>query len=376
MAQQGVAQPDATAAAAAGGAPALNLPAHYVVGKLLGQGAYGHVYLCRDERNGTEVAIKVVRDFTRDLFSGKRILREVRILTAMRHENVLNLVDLPPVPDPDFRDVYMVMPYMKANLHQVIYSKERLSEQNCQAFTCQILRGLKYLHSAGILHRDLKPQNILVNKDVTLKIGDLGLARGRVDETEDLTEYVVTRWYRAPELMLLPTHYFEAVDIWSVGCIHVECVQRKPLFPGTDHVHMLRCIAETLGLTMEDLKWIPPDEQASLESLIQRFPPAPITSLSERLAGTAEACLDLVRQLLNKDPTQRISAKAAIEHEYLQHLRDPHGEKAAKKTFAWDFDNFEPTPRGLKDRIYAECARLHPELLQRDRAWLEQRGFK
>merc|ERR1719326_477316 len=140
---------------------------------------------------------------------------------------------------------------MDIDLQKAIYSKMKLSESHCQAFVCQILRGLKYLHSAGIIHRDLKPANVLVNADCTLRIADFGLARGRVSEDEELTGYVVTRWYRAPELMLLPSGYFEAVDLWSVGCIHAELLSRKPLFPGEDTIDMLRRFTRTLGFSPE-----------------------------------------------------------------------------------------------------------------------------
>merc|ERR1719265_2776503 len=150
------------------------------------------------------------------------------------------------------------MPHMHIDLSRLIRSKMKLSDQHVQAFDCQILRGLKYLHSAGMVHRDLKPANILVNQDCSLCVADFGLARGRSSEEEQLTEYVVTRWYRAPELMLLPSGYYEAVDLWSVGCIHVELVTRKPLFPGDNAVDMLRRIAATIGFSSErDLSWLP-----------------------------------------------------------------------------------------------------------------------
>jgi serine/threonine protein kinase len=356
-----------------------HLPEHLTVMKSLGAGSYGEVYLCRDERSGGLVAVKLVREFANDLLCGKRILREVRILAAMQHENLMRLIDLPPVPHPDFTDVYMVMPYLHVDLHRVIYSNMKLAESHCQAFTCQILRGLKYLHSAGIVHRDLKPSNVLVNKDCTLRIGDFGLARGRCDEFETLTDYVVTRWYRAPELMLLPSGYFQAVDLWSTGCIHAELVARETLFPGKDHVDMLRKIAEALGFNAErDLSWVPGEHQTEIRHMLRKLqlPESPVKTLQERLPNASEACLDFLDRLLAKIPAERISAMEAIAHTYLQHLHDPAGETTAKKLFPWDFDTFELTERTLKDRVYAECARMHPEIIDRDRAWLSERGFQ
>ena len=110
-------------------------------------------------------------------------------------------------------------------------------------FLYQILRGLKYIHSANVLHRDLKPSNLLLNANCDLKICDFGLARV-TSESDFMTEYVVTRWYRAPELLLNSSDYTAAIDVWSVGCIFMELMDRKPLFPGRDHVHQLRLLME------------------------------------------------------------------------------------------------------------------------------------
>jgi len=359
----------------------LNLPQHLLCKKLLGKGAYGEVYLCVDTRtkDQQQVAVKVIRNFTWDLLCGKRIVREVKILAALQHENLMRLTDLPAVPSPDFTDVYMVMPYMHADLHRMINSRMNLSETHCQAFTCQILRGLKYLHSAGIVHRDLKPANILVNKDCTLRITDFGLARGRMDEGDEWTHYVVTRWYRAPELMLLPTSYFEAIDLWSVGCIHFELIARTPLFRGENQIDMLRKIAETLGLDpVEDLAWVPDECVEEVRSMLRLapMPDRPVNSLRARLPGSSDACLDLLERFLDKIPTRRISAVQALDHPYLRHLHDPAGETIAKRPFVWDVDDYELSERALKDRIYAECFRRNPEMWERDREYLRSRGFQ
>lgn len=372
-------------------APLPVLSDYLAITQKVGAGSYGEVYLCDDKRANppNQVAVKWVKDFARDPLCGKRILREIRLLSAMRHENLLSLVDVLPAPHPDFDDVYIVMPAMHSDLHKVIYSRMKLSDNHTEAFVCQILRGVKYLHSAGVVHRDLKPSNVLVNKDCTLRIADFGLARALVNEEEQLTDYVVTRWYRAPELMLLPSGYGEAVDLWSVGCIHVECLAREALFPGRDHLDMLRNIANCLGFVPQrDLAWLPTGDDVKetlrQESVqVQRMastlnlPAEPVAgkSLEERIPNASDACINLVRQLLAYDPTRRISATDAIAHPYLAHLRDPLGETTAPKLFAWDFDRFEATKRNLKDRIYAESAKLHPEIIQRDAEWLQARGF-
>lgn len=116
----------------------------------------------------------------------------------------------------------------------------------------QLLRGLKYVHSANVLHRDLKPSNLFLNANCDLKLGDFGLAR-TTSETDFMTEYVVTRWYRAPELLLNCSEYTAAIDVWSVGCILAEILTREPLFPGKDYVHQLRLITEVLFFLFEQL---------------------------------------------------------------------------------------------------------------------------
>ena len=144
----------------------------------------------------------------------------------------------------DFHDVYIVSELMETDLYRIIYSKQSLSIDHVKYFVYQILRALKYIHSANVIHRDLKPSNLLVNSNCDLKVCDFGLARGVLDDnqTKDhssrplLTEYVVTRWYRAPEIMLACHEYDKPVDIWSTGCILAELLARKPYFPGDDYI--------------------------------------------------------------------------------------------------------------------------------------------
>lgn len=196
-----------------------------------------------------------------------------------------------------------------------------------------------------------------------------------------MTEYVVTRWYRAPELLLSPSGYSEAVDIWSVGCIHGELLAREPLFPGKDHFDQLRRIAETLGFSVErDLAWVPSQNLKEVKRMLgtRRLPERPEKPLPQRVQGVEDlsTCLDLVTKLLDKVPNTRISAADAIAHPYLAHLQNAEAETVAEQKFDWTFDQFEATGRALKDRIYAECARYHPEIVERDAEWIRRRGFE
>lgn len=192
------------------------------------------------------VAIKQVgaRNFEESILT-KRALRELKILRHLNgHENVIRvLIQIALFLDCDindktsaFTELYLVEGLMEADLNQILKSGQQLTSQHYQYFLYQILRGLKWMHSANILHRDLKPGNLLVNSDCELRICDFGLARGETVDSGPLTntEYVATRYYRAPEVVLSPKHYSKAIDLWSVGCIFGEMLIGKVLFKGGD----------------------------------------------------------------------------------------------------------------------------------------------
>ena len=225
----------------------------YSLIRVIGSGAYGVVISSLDSSTQTKVAIKMVPRAFHDEVDAKRILREIKLLKHFRHENIVGITDMmPPLARnvEDFHDVYICNELMETDLHRIIYSKQPLTIDHAQYFLYQILRALKYIHSANVLHRDLKPSNLLVNSNCDLKVCDFGLARGVLSDEEMigkprnallLTEYVVTRWYRAPEIMLACHEYAKPVDVWSVGCIFAELLGRKPYFPGDDYIDQVGC---------------------------------------------------------------------------------------------------------------------------------------
>uniref|UniRef100_A0A7S3R9T4 Mitogen-activated protein kinase n=1 Tax=Dunaliella tertiolecta TaxID=3047 RepID=A0A7S3R9T4_DUNTE len=194
--------------------------------KAIGKGAYGVVCSAK-LKDKEKVAIKKIGNAFENLTDARRTLREIKLLRHLRHENIIGIMDImKPVSRDKFNDVYMVYELMDTDLHQIIRSSQPLTNEHFQYFIYQILRGLKYVHSANVLHRDLKPSNLLLNASCDLKICDFGLARTST-ERNFMTEYVVTRWYRAPELLLSCEHYTAAIDIWSVGCILAELLGRR-----------------------------------------------------------------------------------------------------------------------------------------------------
>uniref|UniRef100_A0A2I3GMD6 mitogen-activated protein kinase n=2 Tax=Hominoidea TaxID=314295 RepID=A0A2I3GMD6_NOMLE len=198
-----------------------------------------------DTKTGLRVAVKKLSRPFQSIIHAKRTYRELRLLKHMKHENVIGLLDVftPARSLEEFNDVYLVTHLMGADLNNIVKC-QKLTDDHVQFLIYQILRGLKYIHSADIIHRDLKPSNLAVNEDCELKILDFGLARHTDDE---MTGYVATRWYRAPEIMLNWMHYNQTVDIWSVGCIMAELLTGRTLFPGTDHIDQLKLILRLVG---------------------------------------------------------------------------------------------------------------------------------
>ncbi|KIJ65683.1 hypothetical protein HYDPIDRAFT_187390 [Hydnomerulius pinastri MD-312] len=228
----------------------------------MGSGAYGVVVSAADEISGETVAIKLVTRVFEKVQLAKRALREITLLRHFaNHENITGMIDVDAI-FPDFQEIYIFMEPMEADLHQIIKSGQTLTNEHVQYFLYQILRGMKYIHSASVIHRDLKPGNILVNSDCELKICDFGLSRG-FDAVPDehtsgnLTEYVATRWYRAPEIMLAFRGYSTAIDVWSIGCIFAELLVGRPLFKGKDYGQFLEI---TLQMPVLNLRSVAVDQ--------------------------------------------------------------------------------------------------------------------
>lgn len=178
----------------------------------------------------------------------------------------------------------------------------------------QALRGLKCIHSANVIHRDLKPSNLLVNSDCALKICDFGLARGIMQDndppTGELTEYVVTRWYRAPEIMLACRKYEKAIDIWALGCIFAELLGRKPLFPGDNYIHQLKLIVDVLGNPIEeDTKFITSEKALKF---INGLPKKAATNFQSMFPKANPLAIDLLTKMLTFNPSKRYTDRKSV----------------------------------------------------------------
>ncbi|ORY83779.1 MAP protein kinase [Protomyces lactucae-debilis] len=313
--------------------------------KELGQGAYGIVVSARNMVGDAEsVAIKKVTNVFSKRILAKRCLREVKLLQHFRdHKNITCLYDMDIVDHARYNELYLYEELMEADLHAIIRSGQPLTDAHYQSFIYQILCGLKYIHSANVLHRDLKPGNILVNADCELKICDFGLARGYSDVAEEnagfMTEYVATRWYRAPEIMLSFQSYSKAIDLWSVGCILAELLGGRPFFKGRDYVDQLNQILHVLGTPAEPTLNRIGSQRA--QDYVRGLPfkaPIPFASIFPKASGLA---IDLLTRLLQFDPADRINVEQALAHPYLAVWHDPAEEPVCPQVFDFGFEQVD-----------------------------------
>lgn len=305
----------------------MNPGARYEMNKVKGKGSYGLVAAYKDNEKNKKVAIKRMHK-VEDMIDAKRMLREIRILNEFKHENIINQERVIFVENPtlQFGEVYLVSNQMDVDLNTLIKkSKDELTDDHIQYIMYQIFRAMKYVHSAEVIHRDIKPSNILANESCDIRICDFGFARG---EAEDLTEYVVTRFYRAPEVMLSNQKYSTAVDIWSIGCSFFELITGKPQFQAKNYLELVKMMIQVLGKpSPESLKFITNEHALSYITKLQDFPKKKAT---QGVSYCNDKALDLINKCLEFNPSERISADDALKHPYFEGLHDPDDEPEFK----------------------------------------------
>ncbi|KAL8572227.1 Mitogen-activated protein kinase 15 [Nucella lapillus] len=292
----------------------------YDIKKRLGKGAYGIVWKAIDRRTGEVVAVKKIFDAFRNKTDAQRTFREIMFLQEFGdHPNVIKLLNV--VKAENDKDIYLVFEFMETDLHNVIKRGSILKDVHKRYVMYQLFKATKYLHSGNVIHRDLKPSNILLDSECIVKLCDFGLARSLtqigIDEAGDpnLTEYVATRWYRAPEILLASHRYTKGVDMWSLGCILGEMLIGKPLFPGSSTLNQIERIMAS----------IPSPSRGDIDSLRSQYGASVLEKASGKSKKPLEDMLsdapiegvDLVRRLLQFNPDKRITADEALRHPFV-----------------------------------------------------------
>jgi serine/threonine protein kinase len=260
------------------------------------------------------VALKKIRLESEDEGIPSTAIREIALLKELQHDNIVRLYD---VIHTD-KKLTLVFEFLDQDLKKLLDNsgEEGLDMKTVKSFLYQLLNGIAHCHKNRVLHRDLKPQNLLISHDGVLKLADFGLARAFGIPVKNYTHEVVTLWYRAPDILMGSKKYSTSVDIWSVGCIFAELVTKKPLFAGASEEDQLDKIFKVRG-TPTDEEW---PEMKELPLYKADMPHYEATSLHEKVPRLDESGLELLEMLLQSDPSKRITAADAMQHPFLEEV--------------------------------------------------------
>ncbi|CAH2013621.1 unnamed protein product [Acanthoscelides obtectus] len=298
----------------------------------LGEGSYGVVYKCRNRETGEIVAIKKFSESEEDPLIRKIALREIRLLKNLKHPHLVNLLEV-------FRRkrrLHLVFEFCERTVLDELEKRVAMGGGGCSpSFCCSVAQQLTaataYCHRRGCVHRDIKPENILLTADGRVKLCDFGFARMLTDPGENYTDYVATRWYRAPELLVGDTQYGTPVDVWAIGCVLAELLRGDALWPGKSDVDQLFLICSTLG------ELLPRHVQAFRDNSFFRgvtLPkPARITPLEQRLPEDCPpAALDFLKKCLDKDPAKRWTCEELLSHKYFDAIEKDSENESGRIT--------------------------------------------
>ncbi|XP_070072705.1 putative mitogen-activated protein kinase 14C [Drosophila takahashii] len=333
-------------------------PDIYEIVRPMGEGSFGQVARMRLLGGQMDdVAMKkLVQPFEREE-DAKGAYREIRLLKHMDHRNVISLLHVfhPPLQGNDFQQVYLVTQLMDENLHRFSRSN-RISQYQIRYILYQILRGLRYIHSAGVLHRDLKPGNIAINQNMEVRILDFGLARL---SSKNMSDYVGTVWYRAPELLFLRDQYTNAIDMWSVGCILAELISGHVLFPGDCYFNQLERLLDIMGSPSEE--FISGINMKHSRNYLEKYGYREKRHFPQMFPNADPLALDLMEEMLEMLPENRITADEAINHPFLRDFIEPHHrDEDLAPAYDQNFENMVLPVNCWKELISHEIQNFRP----------------
>lgn len=343
----------------------------YKILDVLGHGSYGSVYKAEDKETGEILAIKTMKKKYTNWEECKN-LREVKSLNNLKHENIIKLKEM--IRENDI--LSLVFEYMESNLYELMKEKsiKKFKEEEIKHIIFQLVKAMAYMHKYGFFHRDLKPENILVKNKNEIKLADFGLAR-EIRSIPPFTEYVSTRWYRAPECLLSSNNYNSPIDIWAIGTIMAELFCIKPLFPGNNNKDMLLKICRIIGppnanTWPEGLKMAKKiDFKFPNSTNLNNFGSSPDKnavnlnlnmnlshSLRSIIKEASDEAIQFMEDILKWDPNKRPTAQELLEHPYLRSCNNMFKKKESSKLLLYEKENSvnkdfkERLESGLKSR--------------------------
>ncbi|CAB4394470.1 unnamed protein product [Rhizophagus irregularis] len=280
----------------------------------LGEGTYGIVYKAQNRDSNEVVALKRIRLDNEEEGVPCTAIREISLLKELKHPNIVRLYDVLHTE----KKLTLVFEYLDSDLKKFLdtYGGD-LDKDTIKQLMYQLLKGIAFCHEHRVLHRDLKPQNLLINKRGELKLADFGLARAFGIPVRSYSHEVVTLWYRAPDVLMGSRQYSTSIDVWSAGCIFAEMASGRPLFPGSSIKDQLLRIFKVLGTPTEET-WPRVSQLPEYKSDFAIYNRIPLESLLPKLDSSG---IDLLSQLIEYQPEKRLSAEDALQHPYFEEIR-------------------------------------------------------
>ncbi|XP_069116664.1 cyclin-dependent kinase-like 1 isoform X24 [Argopecten irradians] len=348
----------------------------------IGEGSYGVVFKCRNKETGVIVAIKRFVESEDDPLIKKIAMREIRMLKQLKHPNLVNLIEV-------FRRkkrLHLVFEYVD---HTVLHELDRyprgVNEDLVKKIVSQTLEAVNYCHSRNCIHRDVKPENILLSTERQVKLCDFGFARVLTGPLDEYTDYVATRWYRAPELLVGDPKYGPPVDVWAIGCVFAELLSGQALWPGKSDLDQIFLIKKTLG----DL--IPTQKSAFSSNIffqgleIPNVEPENYEPLENKFPRISSNALDFMKNCLKMDPAERMTCEELLQHKYLDgmtSLLETSQRKNDRKKQASRTSNHRWKPMKVKDNDYHKDMEItgkpvkwkETDILKESEPWKQARG--